>query len=354
MDEVEAFTLLVKLMNKYGLREMFIHDMPGLHRSLFLFERLLEDLEPAVYCHLRRRGVPPQLYATQWFLTLFAYRFPLQLVLRIYDLIFEEGLESTILKFAVAIMRRNAPALLEMKDMTSLSAFLKDRLFDAYIDEQPSASSILESGFFGSTGTADKGVYRADILVQDACDVSLSPEMISAYTAEWEEKVQTEREREAELEGLKHTVSIQSSRIRMLEEQTETSDKEHVQLASELVHVKVENEEITDLNDALKLQVSELKVVVDKQPAEVEDKLRTEMDRIMKRNMEVQNENRSLMEQMSEMEKELVEAKMQWAEVSCPFPRGILDVYCDGLVGSDCYLDPREPRESEAEVGGSP
>lgn len=318
MDEVEAFTLLVKLMNKYGMREMFIHDMPGLHRSLFLFERLLEDIEPAVYCHLRRRGVTPQLYATQWFLTLFAYRFPLQLVLRIYDLIFEEGLESTILKFAVAIMRRNAQSLLEMKDMTALSAFLKEKLFDVYIDKQPSPSSILESGFFGSSGTADKGVYRADILVQDACDVVLSPEMISAYTAEWEEKVQTEREREVELETLKHTVSTQSSRIRLLEEQTETSDKEHVQLASELVHLKVENEELTDLNDALKLQVSELKVVVDKQPQEVEEKLRTEMDRIMKRNLEVQNENRSLVEQMSEMEKELVEAKMQWAEVSCP------------------------------------
>ena len=67
MDEAEAFTLLVKLMNKYGLREMFVQDMPGLHRSLYLFERLLEDLEPALYCHLRRREVPPQLYATQCF-----------------------------------------------------------------------------------------------------------------------------------------------------------------------------------------------------------------------------------------------------------------------------------------------
>lgn len=101
----------------------------------------------------------------------------------------------------------------------------------------------------------------------------------------------------------------------MLEEQAETSDKEHVQLASELVHVKVENEELTDLNDALKLQVSELKIVVDKQPAEVEEKLRTEMDRIMKRNLEVQNENRSVVEQMGEMEKELVEAKMKYAEI---------------------------------------
>lgn len=316
MDEVDAFSLLVKLMNKYGLREMFVHDMPGLHRSLFLYERLLEDVEPAVYCHLRRRGVPPQLYATQWFLTLFAYRFPLQLVLRIYDLIFEEGLETTILKFGVAIMRRNAQGLLEQKDMSSLSLFLKERVFDAYIDKQPSASSILESGFFGSSGAADKEVYRADILVQDACDVPLTPEMIKEYTTEWEEKVQTEKEREAELEGLKHTVSIQSTRIRVLEEQAETSDKEHVQLASELVHVKVENEELSDLTDALKMQVGELKVVLDKQPTEVEEKLQTEMDRIMKRNLEVQNENRSMVEQMAEMEKELVEAKMKYAEVS--------------------------------------
>ncbi|KAJ5720765.1 uncharacterized protein N7483_008699 [Penicillium malachiteum] len=316
MDEVEAFELLVKLMNKYGLREMFIQDMPGLHRSLFQFERLLEDLEPALYCHLRRRGVPPQLYATQWFLTLFAYRFPLQLVLRIYDLIFEEGLESTILKFSIAIMRRNAEALLAMKDMSPLTTFLKERLFDAYIDKQPSATSLLESGFFGSSGAADKEVYRADLLVQDACDVPLTQDMIKSYTAEWEERTRTETEREVELENLRHTVTIQASRVRLLEERAEASDKEHVQLASELVHVKVENEELRDLNDALKLQVTELKNVIEKQPIEVEEKLQMEMERIMKRNIEVQNENRAMEDSMAEMEKELVATKMKWAELS--------------------------------------
>ncbi|KAL2857888.1 GTPase activating protein [Aspergillus pseudoustus] len=315
MDETEAFTLLVKLMNQYGLREMFIQDMPGLHRSLYLFERLLEDFEPALYCHLRRRGVQPQLYATQWFLTLFAYRFPLQLVLRIYDLIFEEGLESTLLKFALAIMRRNVDALLAMKDMTPLTTFLKERVFDVYIDKQPTPSSILESGFFGTSGAADKEIYRADIMVHDACDIPLEPEVIKTYTAEWEEKVRTEKEREAELNGLRHTASLQSARIRQLEEQAETSDKEHVQLASEVVHLKVENEELSDMNDALKMQVNELKNVVDKQPAEVEQKLQTEMDRIMKRNLEVQNENRALQEQMAEMEKELVGAKLNYAEI---------------------------------------
>src|SRR5436190_15467398 len=144
MDEGEAFTLLVKLMNKYELREMFVQDMPGLHLHLYQFERLLEDLEPALACHLRRRGVTPQLYATQWFLTLFAYRFPLQLVLRIYDLIFSEGL-SAILRFGIVLMQKNASTLLGMSDMSQLTTFLKDKLFDVYIDQSPSAGSILEN-----------------------------------------------------------------------------------------------------------------------------------------------------------------------------------------------------------------
>ncbi|KMU88869.1 GTPase-activating protein GYP5 [Coccidioides immitis H538.4] len=311
MDDGEAFTLLVKLMNKYGLRNMFIHDMPGLHRHLYQFERLLEDLEPALTCHLRRRGVSPQLYATQWFLTLFAYRFPLQLVLRIYDLIFEQGLESAILRFAVAIMRRNVDALLGMSDMTSLTSFLKEKLFDVYIDKQPSASSILESGFFGSSGASDKEIYRADIMVEDACAINLTPEMIQTYNSEWEEKTRAEKELAAEIEA-----PTQAARIRSLEEHAEKSDKEHVQIASELVRIKVENEELKDSNEGLKVEVAELKVVVDRQPAELEEKLRTEMDRIMKRNIEVQNENRAMEEQMAEMEKDLVEAKMKWAEIS--------------------------------------
>ena len=139
MTEEEAFCLLVRLMNHYHLRDLFIQDMPGLHLHLYQFERLLEDLEPALYCHLHRRSISPHLYATQWFLTLFAYRFPLQLVLRIYDLIFSEGL-AAILKFGIVLMRKNAAKLLGLTDMSQLTVFLKDRLFDVYIDFDTSSN----------------------------------------------------------------------------------------------------------------------------------------------------------------------------------------------------------------------
>lgn len=294
---------------------MFIQDMPGLHLHLYQFERLLEDLEPALYCHLHRKGASPHLYATQWFLTLFAYRFPLQLVLRVYDLILSEGLEGAILKFGVALMQKNAENLLGMNDMKTLTDFLKDRLFDVYIDQAPSANSILESGFFGSSGGIDKVVYRADVLVQDACAVKISPELLRAYTLEWEEKQRAEREREAEMETLRSANASLALKVRSLEKRTEKSDTEHVHMASELVRTKVENQELHDTIESLKGQTDELRSMVERQPEEVEQRLKEEMDRIMNRNMEVQNENRALEEQMAEMERVLVETKMQFAEV---------------------------------------
>lgn len=315
MPEEEAFCLLVRLMNQYHLREMFIQDMPGLHLHLYQFERLLEDLEPALYCHLHRKGVAPQLYATQWFLTLFAYRFPLQLVLRVYDLILSEGLEGAILKFGIVLMQKNADSLLGMSDMAGLTNFLKDKLFDVYIDQAPSSNSLLESGFFGSSAGIDKEVYRADLLVQDACAVKITPEMLKTYTAEYEEKLRVEREREAELDSLRAANATLAAKVRSLEERTEKSDTEHVQMASELVRTKVENQELQDSAESLKGQTDELRNLVERQPEEVEQRLKAEMDRIMQRNVEVQNENRSLEEQMAEMEKSLVETKMQFAEV---------------------------------------
>jgi len=54
---------------------------------------------------------------------------------------------------------------------------------------------------------------------------------------------------------------------------------------------------------------------VQAQPGEVEGKLRGEMERIMKRNIEVQNENRALEEGCAEMEGELVKAKLEVANM---------------------------------------
>ena len=334
MAEEEAFTLLVRLMSKYDLRSMVTGEMTGLHLRLYQFERLLEDRDPALYCHLRRRHVGPQLYATQWFLTLFAYRFPLQLVLRVYDLVFSEGL-TAIMKFGLVLMQRNRDALLGMKDMSYLTTFLKENLFDVYIDKSPSASSLLDSGFFGAvTGGADKELYRADEMVRDACEIKIDDSTLAQYTAEWEESQSEARERDSELEDLRAAHNALSVKVKALEERTQQQDTEHVAIAGDLVRIKVENDGLLDENEGLKMKVEELQKLVDTQPAEIESKLQEEMNRIVQRNSEVQSENRVLKEEMEEMEHELVNAKMLRAQVSSTGEYGAVD------AGLTCFCRP--------------
>ncbi|KAL6858403.1 RabGAP/TBC [Trichoderma novae-zelandiae] len=316
MPEQEAFCLLVRLMNHYGLRDLFIHDMPGLHRHLYQFERLLEDLEPALYCHLHRRGISPHLYATPWFLTLFAYRFPLQLVLRIYDLILSEGL-SAIIRIGIVLMQKNTATLLEISDMQQLTTYLKDKLFDVYIDKEPSQGSLLENGFFGSSSSSiDKEIYRADQLVKDACEVKLTAELLEGYTAEWEEKTKAEKERETELKELRTSNQALTIQVRKLEERVEVCDREQADLATELVHTKVENDELKDEVEALRNQVQELKKVIEEQPFEMEETWKLERDDLMKRNEKVHLENEKVERELAELEEELVQTKLQYAEIS--------------------------------------
>ncbi|KAK0386598.1 hypothetical protein NLU13_6433 [Sarocladium strictum] len=316
MPEQEAFCLLVRLMNNYQLRDLFIQDMPGLHKALYQFERLLEDFEPALYCHLHRKGISPHLYATQWFLTLFAYRFPLQLVLRIYDLILSEGL-SAILRFGIVLMQKNAANLLALSDMQQLTTFLKDKLFDAYIDKDPSQGSLLESGFFGSSSASiDKEVYRADQLVKDACEVKITSETLKLYATEWEEKTKAEQDRENELLELRAANQSYQIRLRKLEERVEVCDREQAALATELVHTKVENEELKDQNESLKGQVVELRNVIERQPEELETAWQAERDSLMKRNENVHEENQRIEKEMADLEEQLVQTKMQYAEIN--------------------------------------
>lgn len=337
MSEDEAFCLLVRLMNQYHLRDLFIQDMPGLHMHLFQFERLLEDVEPALYCHLRRRGISPHLYATQWFLTLFSYRFPLQLVLRIYDLIFSEGL-SAILRFGIVLMQKNADKLLAMSDMSHLTTYLRDRLFDVYIESAPSANSILENGFFGSsTSSMDKEVYRADQLVHDACEVKITPEILKFYRTEWEEKTRAEKEAQAELETLRSQNGSYAARVRRLEDRLQAVDREQADMATELVHTKVENEDLKDQNESLIGQVRELKIVIEAQPVQIENQWKLERDALIERNQRVHEENERVEKDMAELEEQLVQTKMQYAEVSFLHPPYLFLTGLDRIWGQ-CLL----------------
>ncbi|XP_071488147.1 ecotropic viral integration site 5 protein homolog [Diadema antillarum] len=123
MPEEEAFCVLVKLMQDYGMRELFKPNMAHLGLCMFQFECMIQDILPELYKHFIAQGFHTSMYASSWFLTLFAVCLPISLSMRIMDLFISEGMEA-IFRIGVAILQLNCEDLL-MLDMEEMLRFIQ-------------------------------------------------------------------------------------------------------------------------------------------------------------------------------------------------------------------------------------
>ncbi len=103
MPEEEAFCVLVRLVNDFNIRDFYTPKMVGLQVKNYQLENLIRIECPQVYHHLQIKDVTVSMYASQWFMTMFAYRFPLDIVYRILDTVFAEG-SVAILRFSLALV----------------------------------------------------------------------------------------------------------------------------------------------------------------------------------------------------------------------------------------------------------
>ncbi|ORY98740.1 rab-GTPase-TBC domain-domain-containing protein [Syncephalastrum racemosum] len=124
MPEKQAFCTFVRLMETYEMRTLYTLNMEGLHLRLHQFQTLLTQLNPDLSEHLSRNNIHPAMFASQWFLTLFASAFPTRLVLRMYDCVFAQGAMITMLRVAVATMQKHKERLLSIHQFDQLMTFL--------------------------------------------------------------------------------------------------------------------------------------------------------------------------------------------------------------------------------------
>ncbi|KAF9956813.1 hypothetical protein BGZ65_002453 [Modicella reniformis] len=132
MDEREAFCVFVRLMETYDMRTMFTLNMEGLQLRLYQFSALLSEHLPMLHAHLSFHSIHPAMYASQWFLSLFAYTYPLPLVLRIFDVVFSEGAPETIMRVAVAFLKKNEEKMMQLQEFEDLLDVLSTKLYDVY------------------------------------------------------------------------------------------------------------------------------------------------------------------------------------------------------------------------------
>lgn len=123
-------------METYEMRSMFTLNMEGLQLRLFQFSHILKEVLPNLSNYLDQHGIHSAMYASQWFLTLFAYVFPMELIHRIYDIVFAEGATETIMRVAIAMLKRSEQEILsntsEFED--TLDFLTSRKLCEPYID----------------------------------------------------------------------------------------------------------------------------------------------------------------------------------------------------------------------------
>ncbi|ODN76152.1 hypothetical protein L202_06074 [Cryptococcus amylolentus CBS 6039] len=233
MPDEEAFCVLVRLMTSYNLRSHYTAEMQGLQLRLFQFDRLVEEVLPLVHTHFVRKGVKSSMYASQWFMTLFSYRFPLSLVYRVLDIVFAEGIEA-IFRFSLALLKKSEAKLVSL-EFEQILNYLQTDLYEVYKD---SAQDEPAKG-----GEDDDGMWRADEFVTDAFEIRITPLMLDAYASEWEEQCRAANRHAMEVDHLRNINRTLSGQVKQLEGSLAAMNQEHVHLVRQLVMSKIEKEE---------------------------------------------------------------------------------------------------------------
>ncbi|KAH8583195.1 TBC domain containing [Cryptosporidium sp. chipmunk genotype I] len=104
MSEEDSFYMLISILEKYKFSGLYLPGLPLLNTHLEKLRKIFKKRIPNLYNHFRNENVDETMYASQWFMTIFAYSFNLDAVARIWDLFFLQGTDL-IFKISIAILK---------------------------------------------------------------------------------------------------------------------------------------------------------------------------------------------------------------------------------------------------------
>ncbi|OMJ91243.1 hypothetical protein SteCoe_6219 [Stentor coeruleus] len=122
--EVEAFWLFVVLVEDFELRDNFLPGFPGLKKHAHVVDFLINSHIPRLYTHFLNLSVSVELFATDWFLTLFSKNVPIQLSGYVLKHFFRQGWVF-FYKLCLEILIRLCDKLLIMRTFAETLLYLK-------------------------------------------------------------------------------------------------------------------------------------------------------------------------------------------------------------------------------------
>ncbi|KAJ1652208.1 GTPase-activating protein [Dispira simplex] len=288
MPEEEAFCLLVRLMKNYDLRGHYTPRMKKLHLRLFQLERLVEETLPLIQRHFIKEGVQTIMYASQWFMTLFAYRFPVELAVRLFDLVFAEGIE-TLFKFALVLLRVNQAQILSLH-FEELMDFLHSRLLDAFA-ENPT-----------------------DLLRESAKVGGVTLRKLKSLSRDYTTMISRQKAEENEAERLRRQLEQYERENKHLQGTLQELNQEHCDLANLLVQLKLDYAQEKENSTQLIHDVARLQEQVMKERERAEESLQSDLESLTNKNWELTNCQVDLLTQVNDLADQLAQTKMLYAE----------------------------------------
>lgn len=285
MPEEQAFSVLVKIMFDYGLRDLFKQNFEDLHCKFFQLERLMQEYIPDLYTHFLNVGLEAHMYASQWFLTLFTAKFPLYMVFHIIDLLLCEGI-SVIFNVALALLKTSKDDLIQT-DFEGALKFFRVPVPKRYRSEE-----------------------NAKKLMELACGMKISQKKLKKFEKEYHTMREQQEQQEAPIERYERE-------NRRLQEANMRLEQENDDLAHELVSSKIAlrkdldnaEEKADALNKELLLTKQKLvesedeKRRLEEESAQLKEMCRRELDKSeseIKKNGSIIGEYKQICSQLSE------------------------------------------------------
>ncbi|PIA16396.1 RabGAP/TBC, partial [Coemansia reversa NRRL 1564] len=288
MPDEEAFCVLVRLMYMYGLRGHFLPTMDDLKLRLYQFVQVFHDTLPWLARHFDEQGVHPSMYVSQWLMTMFAYRLPIELTFRLFDVVFAEGLDC-LLRVAIAVLKRSQTRLLSL-DFEAIMQYLNDGpLFAFYSHASP------------------------DMLVHDANKItSVNSRELQRLRRRYIDEMQ--RRMEEEEEG--HRIRVENEQLK----------NECAQLCSTLKEISAKQDNVNFARGSMQMELEKAQVEnkrLTHRVDELEEQLRAEnsgasskaeVDQLAQKNIQLNIKNQQLEDSLQDLEDALVQIKTLYAE----------------------------------------
>lgn len=219
-------------------------------------------------------------------MTVFAYRFPLELVLRVFDIIIAEGIES-LLRFAIAVLKKHESTIITL-EFEALLEYLKTGLFDSYITNQ-------------------------NQFVQDALDVKITKKQLAKLAEKYEAELKSNDPTTILLENMKSQNKQLEETIKNLEKNMTVLNEEHIHLANELITTKLDFTRLSEENGTLARQVRDLQKAVDSADARREEAVQEVKKEVEAEKVDLVKRNEMLEASLREMEQTLIMTKLELA-----------------------------------------